>query len=77
MLHSLVPHLVSYVALECAGFITGLKQGEVVVLVRSMLLRGFDRDVVERVEAAMTGGLPYGPHMVLSGPDCWVVRPLS
>ena len=32
-----------YVALECAGFINGLKQGGVTVLVRSMPLRGFDR----------------------------------
>ena len=32
-----------YVALECAGFITGMRQGEVTVLVRSMPLRGFDR----------------------------------
>lgn len=42
-----------YVALECAGFITNLHQGEVVVLVRSMLLRGFDRDVVNRVKDVM------------------------
>ena len=42
-----------YVALECAGLITGLKQGEVTVLVRSMLLRGFDRDLVETVEKVM------------------------
>lgn len=42
-----------YVALECAGFITGLKQGEVTVLVRSMLLRGFDRDIVEKVQDVM------------------------
>jgi thioredoxin reductase (NADPH) len=33
----------SYVALECAGFIHGLKQGEVSVLIRSIPLRGFDR----------------------------------
>lgn len=38
-----------YVALECAGFITGLRQGEVTVLVRSIPLRGFDRDTVDRV----------------------------
>ncbi len=42
-----------YVALECAGFVTNLKQGEVVVLVRSILLRGFDRDVVDCVKAYM------------------------
>lgn len=38
-----------YVALECAGFINGLGQGEVTVLVRSVPLRGFDRDMVGRV----------------------------
>lgn len=43
-----------YVALECAGFITGLKQGEVTVLVRSVPLRGFDRDLVEKVTDYMT-----------------------
>lgn len=32
-----------YVALECAGFIQGLGQADVTVLVRSILLRGFDR----------------------------------
>eukprot|EP01038_Epipyxis_sp_PR26KG_P009919 gene9919-13342_t len=42
-----------YVALECAGFLTGLKQGEVTVLCRSMLLRGFDRDAVEYIEKYM------------------------
>lgn len=42
-----------YVALECAGFITGLKGGEVTVLVRSMMLRGFDRQIVEKVRETM------------------------
>lgn len=42
-----------YVALECAGFITNLKQGEVVVLVRSIPLRGFDRDCVDKVVGYM------------------------
>lgn len=42
-----------YVALECAGFITGLHQGEVQVCVRSIPLRGFDRDVVDRVVTEM------------------------
>jgi thioredoxin reductase (NADPH) len=42
-----------YVALECAGFITGLKSGDVTVLVRSMLLRGFDRQLVEKVQECM------------------------
>ena len=43
-----------YVALECAGFIRGLRQSEVTVLVRSILLRGFDRDMVERVSESLT-----------------------
>ena len=42
-----------YVALECAGFISGLKQGDVTVLVRSVPLRTFDRDVVAKVRAYM------------------------
>ena len=42
-----------YVALECAGFLTNLKQGQITVLVRSMLLRGFDRDTVDRVKTVM------------------------
>mmetsp|Transcript_19809 Transcript_19809/g.19137 ORF Transcript_19809/g.19137 Transcript_19809/m.19137 type:complete len:605 (-) Transcript_19809:210-2024(-) len=43
-----------YVALECAGFLNGLNQGEVVVLVRSILLRGFDRDLVDKIQTYMT-----------------------
>jgi len=42
-----------YVALECAGFMAGLHQGDVTVLVRSMLLRGFDRDLVDKAHAHM------------------------
>ena len=38
----------SYVALECAGFLTGLGF-EVKVMVRSIFLRGFDQDMAERV----------------------------
>ena len=38
----------SYIALECAGFLAGLGL-EVTVLVRSILLRGFDRDIAERI----------------------------
>jgi thioredoxin/glutathione reductase (selenoprotein) len=37
----------SYVALECAGFLHGLGM-EVAVMVRSILLRGFDRDMSDR-----------------------------
>jgi thioredoxin reductase (NADPH) len=44
-----------YVALECAGFIAGLKgsAGGVKVLVRSILLRGFDRDPVNFIQDYM------------------------
>lgn len=40
-------------ALECAGFLAGLHNGEITVLVRSILLRGFDRDCVDVVRSAM------------------------
>lgn len=43
-----------YVALECGGFINGLKQGEVTVLVRSIPLRGFDRESVQYITDYMT-----------------------
>jgi thioredoxin reductase (NADPH) len=43
-----------YVALECGGFLAGLKQGEVTVLVRSKPLRTFDQDVVKYVVDYMT-----------------------
>lgn len=42
-----------YVALECAGFLTGLKGGDVTVLVRSMMLRGFDREMVSAIKTVM------------------------
>jgi len=46
-----------YVALECAGFINAMNQKNgspsVVVLCRSMCLRGFDRDVVGNVQKFM------------------------
>ncbi|XP_018616285.2 thioredoxin reductase 1, cytoplasmic-like [Scleropages formosus] len=38
----------SYVALECAGFLAGLGL-DVTVMVRSILLRGFDQDMANRV----------------------------
>ncbi len=46
----------SYVALECAGFLTGLGF-DVTVMVRSILLRGFDQDMAERI----------GEHMKIHG----------
>lgn len=38
----------SYVALECAGFLRGIGL-DVTVMVRSILLRGFDQDMAERI----------------------------
>jgi thioredoxin reductase (NADPH) len=38
----------SYVALECAGFLTALGF-DTTVMVRSVLLRGFDQDCAERI----------------------------
>ena len=38
----------SYVALECAGFLRGMGM-DVTVLVRSILLRGFDQDIAEKI----------------------------
>ncbi|XP_071584703.1 thioredoxin reductase 1, cytoplasmic isoform X3 [Heliangelus exortis] len=38
----------SYVALECAGFLAGLGL-HVTVMVRSILLRGFDQDIANRI----------------------------
>ncbi|XP_058534920.1 thioredoxin reductase 3 [Ochotona princeps] len=42
----------SYVALECAGFLAGFGL-DVTVMVRSILLRGFDQEIVEKVGAYM------------------------
>jgi thioredoxin reductase (NADPH) len=44
----------SYVALECAGFLTGLGY-DTTVMVRSILLRGFDQDMANRIGAFMEG----------------------
>ncbi|XP_064473456.1 thioredoxin reductase 1, cytoplasmic-like isoform X2 [Ornithodoros turicata] len=43
----------SYVALECAGFLKGIGL-DVTVMVRSILLRGFDQDMAERIGEYMT-----------------------
>ncbi|CEF62126.1 Thioredoxin reductase 1, cytoplasmic [Strongyloides ratti] len=43
----------SYVSLECAGFIKGIGN-EADVMVRSILLRGFDQDMAERIRKQMT-----------------------
>jgi hypothetical protein len=42
-----------YVALECAGFLAALKQGDIDICVRSILLRGFDREIVTCCEDMM------------------------
>ncbi|KAF2988072.1 hypothetical protein EK904_005448 [Melospiza melodia maxima] len=44
----------SYVALECAGFLAGLGL-DVTVMVRSILLRGFDQEMAEKVEQLEQG----------------------
>lgn len=43
----------SYVALECAGFLRGLGY-DVTVLVRSILLRGFDQEIAEKIGQNMS-----------------------
>lgn len=43
----------SYVALECAGFLAGIGF-DVTVMVRSILLRGFDQDMAERIGKYMS-----------------------
>lgn len=42
----------SYVALECAGFLTGLGY-DVTVMARSVVLRGFDQDIAQKVAQYM------------------------
>lgn len=42
----------SYVALECAGFLHGVKM-DVTVMVRSIVLRGFDQQIAENIKAYM------------------------
>lgn len=43
----------SYISLECAGFLSGLFQYDVTVAVRSILLRGFDRECVDYIQQYM------------------------
>jgi len=43
----------SYISLECAGFLSTLGC-DVTVAVRSILLRGFDRECTDRIDAYMT-----------------------
>lgn len=42
----------SYVALECAGFLAGIGL-DVTIMVRSILLRGFDQEMAEKVGSYM------------------------
>lgn len=64
-----------YVALECAGFLTALHQGDVTVLVRSTPLRTFDKDVVNYIQDYMmhhgtkivTGVLPNSIQKLPNG----------
>merc|ERR1712137_925216 len=42
----------AYIALECAGFLNGLGY-DTTVMVRSMLLRGFDRECVDKIDTYM------------------------
>jgi len=49
----------SYISLECAGFLAGLGL-DVTVAVRSILLRGFDRECSERIGTFMEeGGIKF------------------
>eukprot|EP00904_Undaria_pinnatifida_P007514 jgi/Undpi1/3893/HiC_scaffold_16.g07261.m1 len=68
----------SYVALECAGFLTGLGI-DATVMVRSILLRGFDQGIAERIgrfmEADGTRFLRPALNIKLSPPPflCWTL----
>jgi thioredoxin reductase (NADPH) len=42
----------AYIALECAGFLTGMGY-DTTVMVRSILLRGFDRECVDKIDDYM------------------------
>nr|XP_009678343.1 PREDICTED: thioredoxin reductase 1, cytoplasmic [Struthio camelus australis] len=54
----------SYVALECAGFLAGLGL-DVTVMVRSILLRGFDRDIAKKIGDYMEEhGVNFIKHFV-------------
>jgi thioredoxin/glutathione reductase (selenoprotein) len=44
----------SYISLECAGFLAGFGN-DVTIAVRSILLRGFDRECADRIGAYMEG----------------------
>ncbi|CAG9532632.1 unnamed protein product [Cercopithifilaria johnstoni] len=53
----------SYVSLECAGFLRGIGN-DVTVMVRSILLRGFDQDMAERIKKHMIErGIKFIPYV--------------
>jgi thioredoxin/glutathione reductase (selenoprotein) len=62
----------SYVALECAGFLTALGY-DTTVMVRSILLRGFDQDMANRIGKYMenhgTKFIQEATPMKLEKPD--------
>lgn len=63
----------SYVALECGGFLTGLGY-DVTVMVRSILLRGYDQQCAEKIGDAMTEAgtkfiRPAQPTSIVKGAD--------
>jgi thioredoxin reductase (NADPH) len=56
----------SYISLECAGFLAGFGI-DVTVAVRSILLRGFDRECVDRIGAYMEDhGVKFKREVVLT-----------
>jgi pyruvate/2-oxoglutarate dehydrogenase complex dihydrolipoamide dehydrogenase (E3) component len=55
----------SYVALECAGFLTALGY-DTTVMVRSILLRGFDQDMANRIGDHMKN---HGTHFIGGTPS--------
>ena len=49
----------SYVSLECAGFLAAVGY-DVTVMVRSILLRGFDQEISEKIGKYMAiGGIKF------------------
>lgn len=61
----------SYVALECAGFLTALGY-DTTVMVRSILLRGFDQDMANRIGAYMEA---YGTKFIKSAVPTKLEKP--
>lgn len=66
----------SYVALECAGFLAGIGL-DVTVMVRSILLRGFDQDMANKIGEHMEEhGIKFIKQFVpikVSGAVCGVL----